>query len=746
MGFADPDLCPKRREAFSFPQVPTATFSAGNLDDQPQDNTPFDNDLIGLGGVYESLPPFEVMEELNRIFFERQQNQIPIIHPSRYLQAFYSAPHMKPPMCLQYAMWALAASGHPKYAAYPDIFYRRARQYADLDEMKGYGEHFITVAHAQAWCIIATYEDEVSPTLLPPKDWAELEERRRVFWGIFCIDSHCTISTGWPFLIDTSEVTTRLPAPESAFYSGEAVETFSIHDGFKGQAYSSFAGAIMVCHLFNEILKHVHKSKPDESPDNYEYGEFWQRHREIDNTLSSAFMCLPESFRLPENYRDQVAVHTNLNLHASVICLHHAAIDTIDTFKLPESAKKVSQDRLSTAAQEIVNIVKLTSHVNSNPKSPLAALSLYCAASVWVYMCKETRAPTHVDNLDFIIGVMEALGRDHAITRAFLRQVVVDIERNGIQDIARLPRLDGLGNEFKNQVSQNIPLLARSKISRHSKVQPPLPGLLPLGKPVGKVMNTDLHHNGCHYGTWTSETPQLMPLARDVRPVEVAGTHKRKRVSPSRATSTLDGSTEATDSPWPAPALHDRASTNPTTHSSPADPLTLVPPSGPGAGFGVTPQQVNTPLPLRTGSPHVNTTTPKVQGSSGSGRVGVSVMPTVLRSMGPEPLRTAGRGPDESQSRLGIGDWDLIGECVHSHLSANESATGPSVPRDDGGEGGAGGGGGGGGEAMTWGFADNEVLNVDWDALGASLGIDTGGGGGDASVSGAGGGGGGGGG
>lgn len=48
--------------------------------------------------------------------------------------------------------------------------------------------------------------DESSPTLAPPRDWAELEERRRVFWGIFCIDSHCSISTGWPHLIDMAEV------------------------------------------------------------------------------------------------------------------------------------------------------------------------------------------------------------------------------------------------------------------------------------------------------------------------------------------------------------------------------------------------------------------------------------------------------------------------------------------------------------------------------------------------------------
>lgn len=49
-------------------------------------------------------------------------------------------------------------------------------------------------------------DDTVPPTLLPPKDWVELEERRRTFWGIFCLDSHCSVSTGWPHLIDGAEV------------------------------------------------------------------------------------------------------------------------------------------------------------------------------------------------------------------------------------------------------------------------------------------------------------------------------------------------------------------------------------------------------------------------------------------------------------------------------------------------------------------------------------------------------------
>ncbi|KAJ8120149.1 hypothetical protein ONZ43_g3070 [Nemania bipapillata] len=440
------------------------------------------------------------MEDLNRLFFQRQQQFAPIVHPSRYLQAFYSAPHMKPPMCLQYAIWALACNGDSKYHAYHDVFYRRARQYADIDEMKGNGEHFITVAHAQTWCILATDEaksmmftraamscaravrlaammglhhldsppDESSPTLAPPQDWAELEERRRV--------------------------TTHLPATEAAFHSGEAMETCTIHDIFKGDhSYSSFAGSVVVCHLFNIILKHAHLPKEADNPENYEYGEYWKRHRDIDNTLSSAFMFLPESLRLPENYREPTAVNMNLNLHASIICLHHAALERIETHNLPESAKRISQDRLSAAAQEIVNIMKITSHLSPGTRTPLAALSLFSAASVYMYFCKENNTPASVDNLDFILSAMEAVGRTHSVTRSFLRQALLDIERNGVQNIVQLPRVTRLSLQLNTAISHNIPLLARTRMSRHSEAQPPMPGL-PAGRTKSRGVPASSDH------------------------------------------------------------------------------------------------------------------------------------------------------------------------------------------------------------------------------------------------------------
>jgi hypothetical protein len=135
---------------------------------------------------------------------------------------------------------------------------------------------------------------------------------------------------------------------------------------FKGASYSTFAGAVVICYLFLQILKHAHRPKHDDRPEDVESGNYWKRHRDLDNTLSSAFMFLPDEFRLPKHLREPVAVHTNLNLHAAIICLHHSSIDMIDKHALGEKLRLASKTRLKTAADEVVNIVKLSSHCTTS--------------------------------------------------------------------------------------------------------------------------------------------------------------------------------------------------------------------------------------------------------------------------------------------------------------------------------------------------------------------------------------------
>lgn len=148
------------------------------------------------------------------------------------------APHMRPPVSLRYAIWCLASKLSDRYSNHQEVFYRRARKYTEIDEMKGLGEAFVTVAHCQTWVLICTYEFQmmffprawssvgravrlammmglnrvdgmgldVKQVLPPPRDWTEGEERRRTFWMAYCVDRYASMGTGWPVAVDERDV------------------------------------------------------------------------------------------------------------------------------------------------------------------------------------------------------------------------------------------------------------------------------------------------------------------------------------------------------------------------------------------------------------------------------------------------------------------------------------------------------------------------------------------------------------
>ncbi|KAF4992996.1 hypothetical protein FGRMN_6800 [Fusarium graminum] len=490
-----------------FSDVNFSSFTPPDFVQQSHDsNIPFNAQLMSMG-MSEPLPPDNVMEELNSIFFQQQHRLIPIIHPGRYLQSIYGPLSRRPPMCLRYAIWALAAAGNAKYDEFHEIFYRRSRQYVEADMMKGHGEAFVSVQHAQTWSLIAFYEARMllftrstisvatcvrlchmigldrldgdplgmPPALGPPLTWAELEERRRIFWGVFAADSHCCISTGWPSLIDSDDIATRLPASEEAFTQDRKEEAPFLDDAIQGSQYAGFAGTIVTCQMNKMILRHVHRSKPDRRCEDVMHGSFWTRHRDLDNTLSSLFMFLPEKFRLPENVRDVSALHLNLNLHAAVICLHHAAIEKAERYNLPAHVKQSSVTRLRAAAEEVASIMRLTSNVTLFFKSPLSALALYCTTTVYVYLGRENPATglsaIDLSNLQFIIQCMEAIGRVHVITRNFLQQSCLDIEKNGLGSVIQMPSLTKY-RDTCGPARSYVPAVARSSVAQHTEASP----------------------------------------------------------------------------------------------------------------------------------------------------------------------------------------------------------------------------------------------------------------------------------
>ncbi|KAJ3564800.1 hypothetical protein NPX13_g7723 [Xylaria arbuscula] len=428
-------------------------------------------EMIGLG-LEEPLPPQETIDELHQIYFEKIHPSVPMIHKFRYLAAMNLAPSQRPPVALRYAIWTLACSITDKYKDLKELFYQRARKYIEADAIKGYGEHSITIAHCQTHVLLASYEFkmmyfprawmntgaavrlaqmiglhridgnglDVKQCLPPPRDWTEREERRRTFWMAFCQDRYASIGTGWPMTVDERDIMTNLPASDEAFNLSRPEQTQTLTEAMTpaGPAnLSPFGGIVLMASLFGRNLTHLHRPDVDDR-DHDMNGEFWKRHRLLDNILLNTSLCLPNHLKLPTGLNNPNIVFTNMNIHTSTICLHQAAIFKADKNVLPPTVSAESKVRCITAANEIASIMRMTSHLDLSAMNPFVSFCLYVAARVFVQYLKSRPDDCQTaDSLRFLLTAMNALKKKNPLTESFLVQLDVDLEALGL----RIPKL-----------------------------------------------------------------------------------------------------------------------------------------------------------------------------------------------------------------------------------------------------------------------------------------------------------------
>jgi hypothetical protein len=126
---------------------------------------------------------------------------------------------------------------------------------------------------------------------------------------------------------------------------------------------SPFGGVVLMACLFGRNLNHLHR--PDSEDHDHDLnGEFWKRHRALDNILLNTSLSLPHQLRLPDGINDANIVFVNMNIHASTICLHQAAIFKADKNHMSPQISGDSKRRCMIAADQIANIMKLISHID----------------------------------------------------------------------------------------------------------------------------------------------------------------------------------------------------------------------------------------------------------------------------------------------------------------------------------------------------------------------------------------------
>lgn len=167
-------------------------------------------------------------------------------------------------------------------------------------------------------------------------------------------------------VIDNQDIVTNLPATEDAFERNIPQETLSLEETFNSEVdpfLSPFGGVVIMSYFFGKNVTHAHRAGPDNRPFDLQ-GDFWKRHREMDNVLSKVSLSLPDHLRLPAGIRNSNIVFLNMEIHTSTICLHQAAICTADLHGLDESIIAESRSRSIVAATEIANIMRMISHLD----------------------------------------------------------------------------------------------------------------------------------------------------------------------------------------------------------------------------------------------------------------------------------------------------------------------------------------------------------------------------------------------
>jgi len=273
----------------------------------------------------------------------------------------------------------------------------------------------------------------------------------------FTEDRYASIGTGWPMTIDEKDIMSNMPASDDAYDMSRPEQTQTLADSMTpagAGSISTMGGVVLMACLFGRNLLHLHRPDVDDR-DHDLNGEFWKRHRNLDNILLNTSLCLPAHLKLPTGLTNPNVIFTNMCIHTSTICLHQAAIFKADKNRLPASVSAESKVRCITAANEIASTMRTISHIDlstvsvqhgkisaANTKhcqvNPFTSFCLYVAARVFVQYLKSRPDDSQtVDSLRFLLAAMGALKRRNPLTESFLVQLDVDLEALG----ARIPKL-----------------------------------------------------------------------------------------------------------------------------------------------------------------------------------------------------------------------------------------------------------------------------------------------------------------
>lgn len=157
-----------------------------------------------------------------------------------------------------------------------------------------------------------------------------------------------------------------MPSGDEAFDTGVPETSITLQQALEpggASKLSPLGGVAVLACLFGRNLLHLHRPGANENEESLS-GDFWKRHRNLDNLILNISLASPEQLRLPMGIAHPNVVFMNMCLHTSTICLHQAAIFKAEKHRSLAKVSAESKVRCITAAAEIANIMKLASHMD----------------------------------------------------------------------------------------------------------------------------------------------------------------------------------------------------------------------------------------------------------------------------------------------------------------------------------------------------------------------------------------------
>jgi hypothetical protein len=164
------------------------------------------------------------------------------------------------------------------------------------------------------------------------------------------------------------QITTRLPAPEAAFQSGQPVVMEFLADAISssGPVLSSpFIELVMVATVCGRALIH-HYQALVESNYNTSIRNFHDRHEWIHSSLVQRLEIIATHTTNTTENSDPVLLFTRMLGQTTVLYLYHTLELSAYDFDTLEIASVIEYDEIALlAAQEMVSLTKILSQINS---------------------------------------------------------------------------------------------------------------------------------------------------------------------------------------------------------------------------------------------------------------------------------------------------------------------------------------------------------------------------------------------